>query len=59
MQSRTIGKSPFEVIYGQAPRHTFDLVPLTKIPGHSITAEHLAYHIHTVQKKLHEQNEVF
>lgn len=42
MVNRSTGKTPFEVVYGRTPHHTLDLVPLPKLPGMSIAANHMA-----------------
>ncbi|KAH9735703.1 hypothetical protein KPL71_017836 [Citrus sinensis] len=56
--NRSSGKSPFEVVYIRPPLHTLDLVPLPKLPGMSIIADHLIHKvidIHgEVKKKLEE-----
>ncbi|MGV8048331.1 hypothetical protein PJP07_29425, partial [Mycobacterium kansasii] len=42
MVNCSIGKLPFQIIYGRVPYHTLDLVPLLKLSGMSIAAEHMA-----------------
>ena len=63
MVNRSTGKSPFQIVYGCVPRHTLDLVPLPKLPGMNITAEHMAdriMDIHTdVRNKLQASNEKY
>ncbi len=39
--NRSSGKSPFEIVYIRPPLHTLDLVPLPKLPGMSIIADHM------------------
>ena len=39
--NRSSGKSPFEVVYIRPPLHTLDWVPLPKLPGMSVIANHL------------------
>jgi hypothetical protein len=51
MVNRSIGKAPFEVVYGQAPRLAVDLADLPKLLGASIAAEHLAERV----KSTHEE----
>jgi hypothetical protein len=60
MLNRSTGKTPFQVVYCQPPSHALDLVPLPKLPGMSIAAEHLADRVKAIQeevrKKLEESN---
>jgi hypothetical protein len=60
MLNRSIGKTPFQVVYCQPPSHALDLVPLPKLPGMSIAAEHMADRVKAIQeevrKKLEESN---
>ena len=49
--NRSIGKSPFEIVYGYKPRKPADLIPLPHHARVSIAAESFAQHI----QGLHEQ----
>lgn len=42
MINRSIGKTPFEIVYTQPPKHTLDLVPLPKLPRLSTATENMA-----------------
>ena len=52
MMNRSTGKTPFQVVYCQPPRHALDLVPLPKLPGMSIAAEHMADRIKAIQEEV-------
>ena len=41
-KNQTIGKSPFEVIYGKQPMHLYDLAPLPEIGRNSFKSENMA-----------------
>jgi len=60
MLNRSTGKTPFQVVYCQPPNHALDLVPLPKLLGMSIAAEHMANRVKAIQeevrKKLEESN---
>ncbi|KAK9950547.1 hypothetical protein M0R45_006032 [Rubus argutus] len=59
MVNRSTGKTPFEIVYGRTPHHTLDLVPLPKLPGMSIAANHMAEkmaEIHADTKKAIEDS---
>jgi len=49
MINRSTGKTPFQIVYCQPPRHALDLAPLPKLPGISIVVEHMADRIKAVQ----------
>ncbi|GKD78678.1 ATP-dependent DNA helicase RecG [Tanacetum coccineum] len=49
MVNRSMGKTPFSVVYQKPPNHTLDLVPLPKIPGYSIAVENFAEKIGAIQ----------
>ncbi|KAJ4719092.1 RNA-directed DNA polymerase [Melia azedarach] len=51
MMNRSTGKTPFEVVYLQPPRHALDLVTLPALPGVSKAAENMAEKI----QKIHEE----
>lgn len=40
MPNRSSSKSPFKVVYIRPPLHTLDLIPLEKLFGMSIIADH-------------------
>lgn len=48
--NRSIGKSPFQIIYGQNPRGVLDLVELPMGKQVSDEIEAFAEHIHDVQE---------
>nr|TKS07558.1 hypothetical protein D5086_0000111960 [Populus alba] len=52
MLNRSTGKTPFQIVYCQPPRHALDLAPLPKLPGMSITAEHMADRIKAIQEEV-------
>jgi len=49
MINRPTGKTPFQIVYYQPPRHALDLAPQPKLPGMSIAAEHIADQIKAIQ----------
>lgn len=49
--NRSTKKSPFQIVYTSIPQHVVDLVPLPKLPGKSIAADHMIEKI----AKLHEE----
>lgn len=57
MVNRSTGKSPFAIVYCHPPNHALDLVPLPKLPGKSIAAEHMAEKISTIQKEVRQNLE--
>jgi hypothetical protein len=52
MLNRSTGKTPFQIVYYQPPRHALDLTPLPKLPGMSIAAEHMADRIKAIQEEV-------
>jgi uncharacterized protein (UPF0276 family) len=52
MLNRSTGKTPFHVVYCQLPSYALDLVPLPKLPGMSIAAEHMADQIKAIQEEV-------
>ena len=57
MENRSIGKTPFSIIYCYSPKHALDLVPLAKLPCMSIAAKNMANVIHAVQEEVRNQLE--
>lgn len=51
-RSKSIGKSPFEVVYSTAPKYALNLVPLPKLLGVSITAKNLAEKVNGIQAEV-------
>ncbi|KAL8091064.1 hypothetical protein AgCh_040244 [Apium graveolens] len=49
--NRSTKRSPFQIVYTSIPQHVVDLVPLPKLPGKSIAADHMIEKI----AKLHEE----
>jgi hypothetical protein len=52
MINRSTGKTPFQIVYCQPPRHALDLTPLPKLPGISIATEHMADRIKAIQEEV-------
>jgi uncharacterized protein (UPF0276 family) len=52
MINRSIGKTPFQIVYCQPPRHALDLAPLPKLPSMSIAVEHMADRIKAIQEEV-------
>ncbi|KAG8380474.1 hypothetical protein BUALT_Bualt06G0019100 [Buddleja alternifolia] len=52
MVNRTTGKTPFQVVYQRPLQHTLDLIPLPKLPGYCVAAEHMAARIGEVQAEV-------
>ena len=50
-KNQTIGKSPFEVIYGKQPMHLYDIAPLPEMGRNSLNGENMA----DLMKKLYEE----
>jgi len=50
--NRSIGMSPFEVVYGYKPRKPIDLVSMTQHPKVSESASIFASHIHHLHKEI-------
>jgi hypothetical protein len=59
MVNRSIGKATFEVIYGGTPRLVVDLAALSKLPGASVAAEHLAKWVKATQEGVRQHLEKF
>ena len=57
MVNRSIGKAPFKVVYGRAPRLAVDLANLLKLPGASIAAEHLAECVKSTHEEVRQHLE--
>ena len=57
MLNRSIGKTPFQVVYCQPPSHALDLVPLPKLPGMSIATEHMADRVKAIQEEVRKKLE--
>ncbi|XP_073263062.1 uncharacterized protein [Populus alba] len=57
MQNKSTGKTPFQVVYCQPPSHALDLVPLPKLPGMSIAAEHMADRVKAIQEEVRQKLE--
>ena len=57
MPNRSSGKSPFEVVYIHPPLHTLDLVPLLKIPGMSIIADHMIEKVNNIHGEVRKKLE--
>ncbi|KAJ4719236.1 RNA-directed DNA polymerase [Melia azedarach] len=52
MMNRSTGKTPFEVVYLQSPRHALDLVTLPALLGVSKAAENMAEKIQKIQEEV-------
>jgi hypothetical protein len=52
MINRSTGKTPFQIVYYQPPRHALDLAPLPKLPGMSIAAEYMADRIKAILEEV-------
>ena len=57
MVNKSTGKALFEVVYGKTPRLAVDLANLPKLPGASVTAEHLAEHVKSIHDKVRQHLE--
>jgi hypothetical protein len=57
MVNQSIGKAPFEVIYGRTPRLAVDLVALPKLPGASVAVRHFAERVKATQEGVHQHIE--
>lgn len=57
MVNRSIGKSPFSIVYCCPPKHALDLVPLPKLSGMSIAAENMTNRIQVIQEEVQKQLE--
>ena len=57
LENRSIGKSPFSIVYCCLPKHALDLVPLQKLLGLSIATENMADRIHAIQEVVRNQLE--
>ncbi|KAK8918704.1 hypothetical protein KSP39_PZI020994 [Platanthera zijinensis] len=55
MENRSTGRTPFSIVYQRPPLHPLDLIPLPKIPGYSIAAEHLAARVESIQSQVKQQ----
>lgn len=52
MLNRSTGKTPFQVVYCQPPKHALDLVPLPKLLGMNISAKHMADRVLAIQEEV-------
>ncbi|GMY21253.1 kanadaptin-like protein, partial [Fagus crenata] len=59
MENRSIGKSPFSIVYCCLSKHALDLVALPKLPGISIATENMADRIHAIQEEARNQLEAY
>jgi hypothetical protein len=57
MLNRSIGKTPFQIVYCCPPRHALDLVPLPTLSGLSIAAENMADRIKSIQEEVRQNLE--
>ena len=53
--SRSMGKSPFAIVYYMAAKHALDLVPLLEFLGVSQAAENMADHIQAMQEEVRQK----
>jgi hypothetical protein len=59
MENRSIGKSPFSIVYCCLPKHALDLVALPKLPRMSIAVENMADRVHAIQEEARNQLEAY
>lgn len=52
MINRSTGKTLFEVLYTQPPKHTLDLIPLPRLPGLNTAVENMAEKIQQVHSNV-------
>ncbi|KAK0599630.1 hypothetical protein LWI29_007117 [Acer saccharum] len=52
MVNRSTGKSPFQIIYTQQPKHTLDLVALPSLPGVTKAGENMAERIQQIHSEV-------
>jgi hypothetical protein len=52
MSNRSTCKSPFEAVYTKPPNHALDLVPLPKLPGLNVAAEHMADRVQQIYEEV-------
>jgi hypothetical protein len=52
MSNRSTGKSPFEVVYIKPPKYALDLVPISKLPGLNVAAEHMADRVQQIHEEV-------
>lgn len=57
LKNRSIGKSPFSIVYCCPPKHALDLVPLRKLPGMSIVAANMTDRIQAIQEEVRKHLE--
>jgi len=57
MLNRSIGKTPFQIVYCRPPHHALDLVPLPKLPGLSIAADNMVERITAIQDQVRQNLE--
>jgi ribulose kinase len=50
--NRSIGKSPFEIVYGRTLKLAVNLATLPKLPRASVAMKHLAEHVKSTQEEV-------
>lgn len=55
--NRSIGKTPFEVVYTNPPQLALDLAPLPKLSGQSVAAENMAQRVRNIQVEVKQSLE--